>query len=350
MAALCCGAQRSADSAAIDTQLKKELASEKHAIRILILGTSASGKSTVAKQMKIIHSNGFTNEELENYKQILILNIFNGMKELVLQAEGLNIKVTRKNKKVATYFVEVNPYTEKLDAETVAKAKQLWADSGLQKMWNRRNEIDFPTNLEYMMANIDRFAEPDFVPSNDDVLHARQRTTGVVETQFTVDKFNWTLIDVGGQRSERRKWMHFFTGVAAVIYCAALDEFDMVCPEEPTKNKMEESLEVFEKIINGDFFKDIAFILFLNKRDLFKTKVEKMDLSTILPNYNAGHDYDQAVAFIKNMYMSKVRNRPLEEVYVHVTCAIDTNNCKFVFDAVSETIFTKRLQVSGLLS
>jgi hypothetical protein len=53
-------------------------------------------------------------------------------------------------------------------------------------MWNRRNEIDFPTNLEYMMANIDRFAEPDFVPSNDDVLHARQRTTGVVETQFTV--------------------------------------------------------------------------------------------------------------------------------------------------------------------
>lgn len=53
-------------------------------------------------------------------------------------------------------------------------------------MWNRRNEIDFPTNLEYMMANIDRFAEPDYVPSNEDVLHARQRTTGVVETQFTV--------------------------------------------------------------------------------------------------------------------------------------------------------------------
>lgn len=199
--------------------------------------------------MRILHCNGFTKEELENYKQILILNIFNGMKELVIQAEGLNIKVTRKNKKVATYFVEVNPYTEKLDAETVGKAKQLWADSGmknsihsslcicwilrgnssrtqsrpcfylflvlldtnnlgvswhlcrrvgktlifgfsfhvgLQKMWNRRNEIDFPTNLEYMMANIDRFAEPEYVPSNEDVLHARQRTTGVVETNFTV--------------------------------------------------------------------------------------------------------------------------------------------------------------------
>ena len=53
-------------------------------------------------------------------------------------------------------------------------------------MWERRNEIDFPTNLEYMMANIDRFAEEHFIPTNTDVLYARQRTTGVVETHFTV--------------------------------------------------------------------------------------------------------------------------------------------------------------------
>jgi len=118
-------------------------------------------------------------------------------------------------------------------------------------MWERRNEIDFPTNLEYMMENIDRFAEENFVPTNTDVLHARQRTTGVVETHFTVRshfrpflpllgnfqydafrchpfaypdppilfccllqyaKFAWSLIDVGGQRSERRKWIHFFEG------------------------------------------------------------------------------------------------------------------------------------------
>lgn len=56
-------------------------------------------------------------------------------------------------------------------------------------MWERRNEIDFPTNLEYMMEHIDRFALEDFVPTNTDVLYARQRTTGVVETQFTVRSF-----------------------------------------------------------------------------------------------------------------------------------------------------------------
>jgi hypothetical protein len=62
-------------------------------------------------------------------------------------------------------------------------------------MWERRNEIDFPTNLEYMMDNIDRFAKPDFVPANEDVLHARQRTTGVVETVFTVRMRICRLLD-----------------------------------------------------------------------------------------------------------------------------------------------------------
>lgn len=68
-------------------------------------------------------------------------------------------------------------------------------------MWERRNEIDFPTNLEYMMNNIDRFAEENFLPTNTDVLYARQRTTGVVETGFAVRfcrasllAFTWALL------------------------------------------------------------------------------------------------------------------------------------------------------------
>jgi energy-coupling factor transporter ATP-binding protein EcfA2 len=131
--ACCAGTERTADSKAIDAELKTQHAAEKNALRVLILGTSASGKSTICKQMRIIHSTGpscFTQHELDNYKQILILNIFNGMKELIIQAEIMNIKVMRKNKKIAAYFTEVNPYTEKLDAETVSKAKQLWADKG----------------------------------------------------------------------------------------------------------------------------------------------------------------------------------------------------------------------------
>lgn len=70
-------------------------------------------------------------------------------------------------------------------------------------MWERRNEIDFPTNLEYMMQNIDRFAEENFVPTNTDVLHARQRTTGVVETHFSVRTIFGSRASRGGLMAPR---------------------------------------------------------------------------------------------------------------------------------------------------
>lgn len=126
----CCGAAITPESSAIDAQIKTDEKVQKVSLKILVLGTSASGKSTVAKQMKILHCQGFSAEELHNYKQILILNIFNGMKELVFQAEQFGIKILRKNKKVASYFSNANPYTETLNNETVEQAKQLWADKG----------------------------------------------------------------------------------------------------------------------------------------------------------------------------------------------------------------------------
>lgn len=96
-----------------------------------MLGTSASGKSTFSKQLKILHCKGFTQYELENYKLILILNIFNGLKELVFQTEQLNIKIRKKNREVADYFTNVNSYTETLTPESVQKAKILWKDKGV---------------------------------------------------------------------------------------------------------------------------------------------------------------------------------------------------------------------------
>lgn len=129
----CCGVGITPESHAIDSQIKTDERATKTALKVLVLGTSASGKSTVAKQMKILHCHGFSPEELHNYKQILILNIFNGMKELVFQAEQFGIKILRKNKKVAAYFSNANPYTETLNSDTVDLAKQLWDDKGTPK-------------------------------------------------------------------------------------------------------------------------------------------------------------------------------------------------------------------------
>ncbi len=40
------------------------------------------------------------------------------------------------------------------------------------------------------------------------------------------------MLDVGGQRSERKKWIHCFEGVTAIIFCVALSEYDLVLAED----------------------------------------------------------------------------------------------------------------------
>ena len=78
--------------------------------------------------------------------------------------------------------------------------------------------------------------------------------------------------DVGGQRNERRKWIHCFDNVDCVVFVASLSEFDQHLYEDETKNRLEEALELFAQISNSKWFASTALILFLNKKDLFEKK------------------------------------------------------------------------------
>ena len=70
------------------------------------------------------------------------------------------------------------------------------------------------------------------MPTVDDVLRTRVKTTGIVETTFTYKSLHFRLVDVGGQRSERRKWIHCFEQVTAIIFCVALSEYDLTLSED----------------------------------------------------------------------------------------------------------------------
>jgi GTPase SAR1 family protein len=118
-----------------------------------------------------------------------------------------------------------------------------------------------------------------------DVLRARVRTTGIEEAQFELEEFKFRMLDVGGQRSERRKWIHCFDLVTAVIFCSSLSEYDQTLREDESQNRMKESLLLFEEIRNSPWFASVPFILFLNKVDLFKQKIKVSSLSVCFPEY-----------------------------------------------------------------
>lgn len=108
------------------------------------------------------------------------------------------------------------------------------------------------------------------------------------------------MFDVGGQRDERRKWIQCFNDVTAIIFVTACSSYNMVLREDPTQNRLRESLDLFKSIWNnrwalwgeiGDarqmrddctiFFsllcrwlRTISVILFLNKQDLLAEKIK----------------------------------------------------------------------------
>lgn len=102
----------------------------------------------------------------------------------------------------------------------------MWVDGGVQEAMSRANEFQLNDSSEYFWKRADVILQPDYIPNDDDVLRSRVRTTGIVSQNFSIKEQKYTVFDVGGQRNERRKWIHCFDNVTAVIFVTAISEFD----------------------------------------------------------------------------------------------------------------------------
>lgn len=102
---------------------------------------------------------------------------------------------------------------------------------------------------------------------------------------FSTRFFLCRMFDVGGQRSERKKWIHCFEGVTAIIFCVALSGYDLVLAEDEEMNRMIESMKLFDSICNSKWFVETSIILFLNKKDLFEEKIARSPLTICFPEY-----------------------------------------------------------------
>jgi len=156
------------------------------------------------------------------------------------------------------------------------------------------------------------------------------------------------MMDVGGQRSERKKWIHCFENVTAVIFVAAISEYDQTLYEDLKTNRLEEALTLFHEICNSKWFVNSSMLLFLNKRDLFLEKIKSVPLSVCFKDYDGGTDFDTAAEYIKKQFLAKNEKPDSMTVYTHITCATDADNVSFTFNAVRNILIEGSLKNCGL--
>jgi GTPase SAR1 family protein len=240
-------------------------------IKVLLLGAGESGKSTIFKQMKIIHHEGFNQEEREQFRDTIYGNILKAMKSLVENSLALDIPVEEPENRTRAESIN------NMDSDVLINVQRiwtqelgrdighLWQDGGIKKTYERRNEFQLDDSAPYYFSQMERISAPDYVPTQEDVLRSRVKTTGIVETEFPMGDKIIKMMDVGGQRNERKKWVHCFEGVAAIIFVINSSEYDQNCYEDNETNRMKESLQLFEETVNSKWFVETSIILFLNK-------------------------------------------------------------------------------------
>jgi len=335
---------------AVEKYLKNEKKKRDKEVNLLLLGAGESGKSTVAKQLKIIHLGGFEEEERRTYIPIIHANILLSMKTLINGAKDMKIPIEKED--AAKKILDVESIST-IDKDTGRLIAELWKDPGILTVFKRQNEIQLNDSAAYYFEAIERIMQPNYIPSEYDVLRSRAKTTGVIETEFEIQGNKFKLVDVGGQRSERKKWLHCFQDVTAIIFCVAISEYDLKLYEDDKVNRMQESLELWKQTVNNDWFSGAkgpspSFILFFNKSDLFKEKIKKTDLKVAFPEYTGGCDFDNAYKFIQKKFLESIENTK-KHIYTHLTCATDTDNINVVFSAVQDIILRGTLEGVGIV-
>ncbi|XP_078047452.1 G protein alpha q subunit isoform X6 [Augochlora pura] len=334
----------------IERQLRKDKRDARRELKLLLLGTGESGKSTFIKQMRIIHGAGYSDDDKRGFIKLVYQNIFMAMQSMIRAMDLLKIEYADSSNIEKAELVRVVDFETVTTFESpyVEAIKDLWADAGIEQCYDRRREYQLTDSAKYYLMEIDRVAAPNYLPTEQDILRVRVPTTGIIEYPFDLAEIRFRMVDVGGQRSERRKWIHCFENVTSIIFLVALSEYDQILFESENENRMEESKALFKTIITYPWFQHSSVILFLNKKDLLEEKIMHSHLIDYFPQYT-GPKYDSVPAreFILQVYLSSNPD-PDRMCYSHFTCATDTENIKLVFCAVKDTIMQTALKEFNL--
>ncbi|KAH8720423.1 Guanine nucleotide-binding protein subunit alpha [Beauveria bassiana] len=335
----------------IENQLRRDRMMQRNEIKMLLLGAGESGKSTILKQMKLIHEGGYSRDERESFKEIIFSNTVQSMRVILEAMESLELPLEdqRMEYHVQTIFIQPAQIEgEVLPPEVGGAIEALWKDRGVQECFKRSREYQLNDSARYYFDNITRIAAPDYMPNDQDVLRSRVKTTGITETTFIIGDLTYRMFDVGGQRSERKKWIHCFENVTTILFLVAISEYDQLLFEDETVNRMQEALTLFDSICNSRWFTKTSIILFLNKIDRFKEKLPVSPMKNYFPDYEGGDDYAAACDYILNRFVS-LNQHENKQIYTHFTCATDTTQIRFVMAAVNDIIIQENLRLCGLI-
>jgi len=353
----CCLTPEERQQSVVEKKLEEEKILKKSINKLLLLGSGGSGKSTLFKQLRTIHGQGFTEKDRLLFKDHIYSQVIDQLKILIRAVNEPTrenfeneekLELSHESNSSAQFILNVRNDID-IDDVVSGHVELLWKDQAVRKAYQYRSRLKVDDSTSYFFDEVNRIGSKSYFPNEKDVLMVRHRTTGVAEQRFTVDGNTFHILDVGGQKSERKKWIHCFEYVKAVIFVSSLSAYNEVLFEDENINAMHDSIALFGDICNSPWFAEAHMILFLNKKDLFEEKLTLYPLTVCFENYYGSTKFDECLDFIKAQYESKNQNVKERYIFFHTTCATDKSNIARVFADLQHIVVTDGLERGGML-
>ncbi|GAA5887314.1 hypothetical protein JCM16303_006588 [Sporobolomyces ruberrimus] len=321
-----------------------------------MLGPGESGKSTIVKQLRLAYSRPHSTEERIRFKEVVFQNTLQSMQVTIAGFDITGTPFPLNRHSMAAFVVSLNledvlsPSSSDFNPSIAKAIESLWSEPSTKSVVALRSQFQLNDSASYFFDALPRTSQPGYLPSDQDILHTRVRSTGIVEEVIQLEKTKVVIVDVGGQRSERRKWVMCFENVQLLIFVAAISEYDQYLYEDKNQPRLAETLLLWQSIASSPWFSKTAFVLFLNKVDILQEKVETQpeSVSKFLREYN-GPPSD--VNAIKMHLLSKFKalHRTKRALFCHFTTATDTTAIRPILSAVMEAVVTAALSHLGIL-
>eukprot|EP01083_Nonionella_stella_P025874 71229_1 len=307
--------------------------------KILILGSGSVGKSAVFKSLKRVQEGPLTDTDLMDGRHVIRQNIIAGVLTLLKESQALyehyNDSYTQStydrqtndiihgycgysDRNLLQCLVDLNEHIIEKIQLIVNYARETFHDelehdelqqlaSAVDTIWNLpavqqtfllrlKRHYSFPENMDYFYNKTAHAMSVGYVPTEEDIHRLRVRTTGTITYEYEDDDGNpFEIRDVGGERNERKKWIHSFENVACVVYVCSLNQYCLSLFEDEKQIGLLENMTLFGELCNSKWFRKSVFVLLLNKIDLFRDNLRVTPLTFCFGEEYKGRNFNDQI-------------------------------------------------------
>ncbi|KAK3682807.1 G-protein alpha subunit-domain-containing protein [Podospora appendiculata] len=335
----------------IDRQLRKDCSYIMDRTRdVLLMGTGESSTSDILRALELANARQRIRDKnspelLASYRPAILQSIIRTTNSILAALSQFGMSPESEAGQRAA--ISLSNQLSTTDTASIASPDfvesvlSLIEDSCVQSLINDEEMLCITESSRYLLFKVQRICSPGYVPTAEDVVRCEAVGHDTGERRLRAERrgLEYRIYSAGKQRPERaKKWMHYFDRLGpSICFVVDLGLFDQVVAEDPTKNRLIETIRTFKALADTHLTPRMTITcLLLRTSQAVKTRLVTSSLKEHFPQYTGGATSTTLDA-IRFLYQLATAESGMD--IVHIIDVADTEQTWAVFGAIKDYVF-----------